>query len=90
MGARTLSSSPFQVICREAKINYRRINGRELVTSSGISAVKEAKVPFTASELGDWITPSVGALNAWTGLESGGKKLVAMNRLVTSKSVNPT
>jgi hypothetical protein len=61
------------------------MSGRETVTNSGIKAVKEARVPAVAAELGDSPISSVGAFRACAGAVSGGKNTLAMN-IPTTKS----
>ena len=61
------------------------MSGREIVTNSGINAVKEARVPAVAAESGASPVSSAGAFKACTGAASGGKNTLAMN-IPTTKS----
>jgi hypothetical protein len=63
------------------------MSGREIVTTSGISAVKEASVPATPFELGTTGASTRGAFNARTGVASGGSKTLASNITVTRSNV---
>jgi hypothetical protein len=63
------------------------MSGRDTVTVSGISAVKEASVPATPLELGTKGAYTCGGFNARTGVASGGSKTLASNINVTRSNV---
>jgi hypothetical protein len=62
------------------------MSGKESVTSSGINAVKEARVPAVPAEFGASPASSAGAFRACTGAASGGKYTLAMNIPTTKRS----